>query len=127
MQFINTFLVFILLFPILGSQLDSDKEKSTKEDNVSLEIVNKSNVPFNFSMKYEPRREMIKIRSEKPIKSLRIIDSEKNHRSYLVVGSDLVMIPKADFKIGEYIAEIKFQKSDGLVISKITINEEEPS
>jgi len=133
MHFIYTYLLLIFSFPILGtiaiSQSDSEKTETVNSESnpeaITFEVLNQSAVPFKFTMKYEGHREIIKIRSEQSIKSLRIVDHLKGQKNYNVIGSDLIIIPKADFKPGEYIAEFKFMKSDAVIISKIMVGTEE--
>ena len=123
MQFINTLLSFVFLIPILRT-FSNQAVTTPQEEVVVLEILNKANAPFNFTMKYEPRRKIIKIKSERPIESMRIVDGLKNQKNYNVKGSDLIMLPIVDLKPGEHIAELKFQECDAIIISRITINEE---
>jgi len=123
MQFINTFIALVFLLPLFNNN-NSNATTLPEKEAVTLEIINKSNAPFQFSMQYESRRDIIKFKSEKPIESLRVVDSKKNHKSYDVRGSDLIMIPASDLKTGIHYAELKFQKSDAIIISKITIGGE---
>jgi len=111
------------MFPLLGNSF-IETNSDPAENTVSLEIIHKSNVPFQFSMKYDDKREIFKIRSASPISSLRIVDDQRNQKDYTVMGSDLIVIPKADFKGGEYVAEIKFMQSDGIVLSRIIIGDQ---
>lgn len=98
-------------------------ENSTKEDLIKIEVVNKESLDFDFSIKYLERRDQIHIRSEKALKSLRIANDFQKAKAYDVRGSNLVMIPRLDFKTGEYYAEIKFQKVNTTVIAKIEVPE----
>lgn len=94
-----------------------------KDEVVHIEIMNKQPVPFDFSIKYLDRRDQIHLRSEMPMESLRILNEDKKHLSYHVRGSNLVMLPRMDFKPGSYIAEIKFQKDPTIVLAKFDITE----
>ncbi|MDB4438883.1 hypothetical protein N9176_01405 [bacterium] len=121
MQLFILILVALNLYP---AQQNADVVSSTDNDIV-VEIMNPEKISFQFSVKYEARRKMIKIRSEQPIKSLRTVDTETNkHKGYNVAGSELIFLPKSGFSVGTHIAEFKFEKSDVTVMAKIHVTEE---
>ena len=98
-------------------------EAISAEEAIQIEVLNESKILFDFSMKYAARRKQIHIRSAVPVESLRIMDSSKEHRSYDVKGSSLIMLPKSDFHPGSYLAELKFQKNNTVVLAKIEVLE----
>jgi len=120
MQLFILILVALNLYP---AQQNADV-LSSKENDIVIEIMNPEKIGFQFSMKYEARRKMIKVRSEQAIKSLRTVDSATNsHKGYNVAGSELIFLPKSDFKIGSHLAEFKFEKSEITVLAKIHVTE----
>ena len=97
---------------------------NTPEHTVVIEVLDAESIPFDFSMKYDERRKIIKIRSAEPIKSLRTVDTATNsHKGYNVMGSDLIILPQKDFDAGSYIAEIKFQKDPTVVRANLHVIE----
>ena len=97
---------------------------NTPEHTVVIEVLDAESIPFDFSMKYDERRKIIKIRSAEPIKSLRTVDTAtKSHKGYNVMGSDLIILPQKDFDAGSYIAEIKFQKDPTVVRANLHVIE----
>ena len=97
---------------------------NTPEHTVVIEVLDAESIPFDFSMKYDERRKIIKIRSAEPIKSLRTVDTATNsHKGYNVMGSDLIILPQKDFDAGSYIAEIKFQKDPNVVRANLHVIE----
>ena len=98
---------------------------NTPEHTVVIEVLDAESIPFDFSMKYDERRKIIKIRSAEPIKSLRTVDTATNsHKGYNVMGSDLIILPQKDFDAGSYIAEIKFQKDPTVVRANLHVIED---
>jgi len=118
--------LFILILVALNfypAQPNADVVSSTENDIV-VEIMNPDKLSFQFSMKYEARRKMIKVRSEQAIKSLRTVETATNvHKGYNVAGSELIFLPKSDFKVGTHIAEFKFENSNKTVMAKIHVTE----
>ncbi|MBT8189421.1 MAG: hypothetical protein HKN67_00750 [Saprospiraceae bacterium] len=112
----------LLQFYLLPIIFPVDKIVGT-EEVVHIEIMNKQPVPFDFSIKYLDQRDQIHLRSAKPMESLRILNEDKKHLSYHVRGSNLIMLPRMDFKPGSYIAEVKFQKDPMIVLAKFDISE----
>ncbi len=95
---------------------------STPVDKVTIEIINSEELEFDFSVDHKARRNQILIRSEKAIKSLRLMDADSKKTSYDVVGSNLVILPMSDFINGqEHIIEVKFLRNDNLVIVKVDV------
>ena len=94
------------------------------DQTVIIEVMNADDIPFDFTMQYEEKRQIIKIRSAEPIKSLRTVETASNkHKGYNVMGSDLIILPQRDFTPGSYIAELKFQNSSYVVLAKLHVLE----
>ena len=120
MQLFILILMTLNVFPTPKTEVVN----SSADNEVVVEIMNPEMISFQFSMKYEARRKMIKVRSEQAIKSLRTVDTATNvHKGYNVVGSEQIFLPKSDFSVGTHIAEFKFQNSDKTVMAKIHVND----
>lgn len=120
MQLFILILVALNLYP---AQQNADVV-SENENDIVVEIMNPEKISFQFSIKYEARRKMIKVRSEQAIKTLRMVETATNkHKGYNVAGSELIFLPKSDFKVGTHIAEFKFEKSDKTIMAKIHVTE----
>ncbi|MBT8231353.1 MAG: hypothetical protein HKN51_07135 [Saprospiraceae bacterium] len=120
MQLFILILVTLNLFPSQQAEVINE----SAENGIVIEIVDAENLDFQFTMKYEERRKMIKVRSEKPIKSLRTVDAATStHRGYNVAGSELIFLPKSDFPLGSHVAEFKFENSNKVVLAKIHVTE----
>lgn len=120
MQLFILILVSLNLFPA-----NNDVElQATAENDIVIEIVNPEKIDFDFSMKYETRRKIIKVRSEHAIKSLQTVDMATNtHKGYNVTGSELIILPKSDFTVGTHIAEFTFSNTKKVVKAKIHVTE----
>jgi len=119
MQLFLSFLLAISFISLPDSATDVQDEPV-----VVIEVMNADDIPFDFSMTYDERRKIIKIRSAQPIKSLRTVESATNsHKGYNVLGSDLIILPQHDFQPGSYIAEIKFQDNATVVLANMHIVE----
>ena len=125
MHLIIPIIIQLYLFPILlpTEAVVTETIAISAEEAIQIEVLNESKILFDFSMKYAARRKQIHIRSAVPVESLRIMDSSKEHRSYDVKGSSLIMLPKSDFHPGSYLAELKFQKNNTVVLAKIEVLE----
>lgn len=116
-------LSFIISMFIIGVN-DTVAQSQNEDNTVVIEIMEADKIPFDFSMQYEERRNIIKIRSAKPIKSLRTVDTATNsHKGYNVMGSDLIILPQRDFIPGSYLAELKFQSEETVVRAMIHVVE----
>ena len=124
MQLIILFFVSLNLIP--ASQLNVDNGiHSDEEKNVTIKIENEDQIDFDFSIKHEQRRNIIKIRSAQAIKSLRTVDQKTNtHKGYNVAGSEMIILPVKDFAFGEHLAEFKFQDNNTVVLAKFYITED---
>ena len=95
---------------------------SSDTDKVTIEVLNSDNLDFEFSAAHKPKRKQIMIRSDKAIKSLRLMDADNNKTSYDVVGSNLVILPMSDFEEGqEHLVEVKFLRTDNVVVVKVNV------
>lgn len=124
MQLFISFLMTLNLFSISNPVLPVNDTEGDAT-NVVIEIQNFEDIPFDFTMKFEERRKIIKIRSAEPIKSLRTVETAtNNHKGYNVIGSDLIILPLRDFNPGSYIAELKFQNNSTVVLANIHVMSE---
>ncbi|NBU52219.1 MAG: hypothetical protein EBS24_06270 [Chitinophagia bacterium] len=99
-------------------------EPTSENETVIIKMRNADKLDFEFSMKYEENREVIKIRSSKAIKSLRTVETASNsHKGYNVMGSDLIILPQRDFSPGSYIMEVKFMESPAVLIADMHVLE----
>lgn len=116
---------FITLNLISFSNVNAQNTVASEEQKtVIIEITDAVSIPFAFSMEYSEKRQIIKIKSEEPIKSLRTVEQASNsHKGYNVMGSDMIILPQRDFKPGNYIAEIKFMESDFVVLANMYVLE----
>ena len=110
----------------LGMVFNSETtEHSLEKPLVKIEILNEEAIDFPFSIKYEPFRKQIHVRSDVPIRTMRLLEEEKAQKSYMTIGSNLVNIPLQDFVIdNDHILEIKFIDSDLIVEAKVQVLEE---
>lgn len=120
------FISFLLTFNVISiSNVDNNPVATNEsESTVIIEIQDADKIPFEFTMEYNERRQIIKIRSAEPIKSLRTVETATNsHKGYNVMGSDLIILPQKDFLPGSYIAEIKFQNNPTVVLANMHVVE----
>ena len=110
----------LLLSPLFFSDTVPPTEFVVSE-SVVIEVLNEKEIPFEFSVKYEQRRDQIHFRSEKAIQSLKIIKEDKSEKAYDVRGSNLIMLPRVDLSGGSYIGELTFQKDPIVVQVKMDI------
>ncbi len=123
MQLFLSFLISLNLFSFNAFENTGDPV-NTNESTVVIEIVDADKIPFDFTMKYNERRKIIKIRSAEPIKSLRTVETASNsHKGYNVMGSDLIILPQRDFNPGSYVVEIKFVNNPAVVVANMHIVE----
>lgn len=108
---------------ILAPHMTASVDEVREDKVIEITVMNQDMIAFDFSMKYAPVRKQIQIRSAKAIQSLRIMDSNKQNKSYDVRGSSLIMLPKSDFMPGQYMAEIKFQKDPAVILAKVKVYE----
>lgn len=112
-------LAFALLFPLQTAE--------TPKEEITIEIVNAEKIDFLFSIDLKERRKQILVRSDKAIKSLRLVDGENKKRSFNVTGSNLVILPLSDFKAGqEHIVEVKFLRHESTVLAKVNVPKDYP-
>jgi len=115
-------IIFITLNLFLG--LTGHYSNVTSQDEITIQILNSDQLDFDFSVAHKPRRNQLMVKSDKSIKTLRLVDENNNKTSYDIVGSNLVILPMTDFKVGqEHIMEVKFLRTDDLVLVKIGIPE----
>lgn len=126
MQLIILFFISLNLFPSLDNNQDGiEKTIIPDEKTVEIEIINEDDISFFFSIKHEQRRNILKIRSEQSIKSMRTVDKTTNaHKGYDVAGSDLIIIPLKGFDNGIHLAEIRFQDIETVVQARFDISEQ---
>lgn len=119
------YILILVSLNFLSVGNDIAQSNPIEDSPIQIEVLNPEKIDFYFNMKYEQRRKIIKIRSDKPIKSLRTVDAATNtHKGYNVRGSDMVILPQSDFKNGSYIAEFKFENSADVVLAKIYVSED---
>lgn len=120
MQLFILILVSLNLFPA-----NNDVElTTTAENDLVIEIINPDKIKFDFSMKYEARRKMIKVRSEHAVRSLQVVEMATNtQKGYNVAGSELIFLPKSDFTVGTHLAEFRFNDSRKVIKAKIHVTE----
>ena len=124
MQLLLSFLISLNFISSVNTNIEPSANSSDNDQTVVIEVLNAETIPFEFSMSYDERRKIIKIRSAEPIKSLRTVDTASNsHKGYNVMGSDLIILPQKDFQAGSYIAEIKFQKDPTVVLANLHVIE----
>jgi len=118
------FISFLISLNFISPALFNDiiSEPTSQNETVVIKLRNAEVLDFDFSMKYEENRKVIKIRSSKAIKSLRTVETASNsHKGYNVMGSDLIILPQRDFSPGSYIMEVKFMESSAVVIADMHI------
>ncbi len=100
-------------------------ETPLHEPLVKIEILNEEAIDFPFSIKYEPFRKQIHVKSEVPVRTMRLLDADKPKKSYMTIGSNFVNIPLQDFVVhNNHTLEIKFIDSELIVEAKIQVLEE---
>lgn len=114
-----SFNLFLALFSTEPSTIVADDSK------VIIEMINTSDLNFKFSLKHSSERQQILIRSSAPIKTFRLADSHGKKESYNIVGSNLIVLPMADFTKGDlHYLEFKFIDKDAVVLAKVTVPED---
>lgn len=123
MQLFISFLISLnFISPAVFNEIIS--EPTNQNETVVIKMRNADVLDFEFSMKYEENRKVIKIRSSKAIKSLRTVETASNsHKGYNVMGSDLIILPQRDFSPGSYIMEVKFMETSAVLIADMHILE----
>jgi len=121
MKSIILFFVVSLFLPLLE---DTTDQSTATHDGISIELMNTEKLDFAFSVEYKEIRNQIHVRSDQPLRSLRLIDDSRNKKSYKSIGSNLVILPMTDFTAGDsHFIEVKFLKVDVTVMAKVTVPE----
>ena len=126
MKSIIMFFVCSLVIPFFITEevVIVDNKANTE---ITIEILNKEALDFDFSIKHEVARKQIQIRSKDALRSLRLMDGDKKKKSYSIIGSNLVVLPMTDFVAGdEHILEIKFLTTQQVIVAKLNVPEDYP-
>ena len=119
----KSIILFFSCSLILPFFITENKEVIDKHSTeVSIEILNQNALDFEFNIKHVPNRKQIQVRSEDPLRSLRLMDGNKKKKSYSIIGSNLVVLPMTDFIAGDtHILELKFLTTQEVVVAKINV------
>jgi len=113
--------VYSLFLPFLPAEAPTTSEVA---DKVTIEIINQDDLDFDFSIKHQELRNQIHVRTDKSIRSVRLMDDDKKKKAYNVIGSNLVILPMRDFTAGQsHFLEIKFISVPTVVLAKINVPE----
>lgn len=120
MKSIVLFFLVSLILPLF----DNADSNISSADEVSIELINSENLDFLFSVEYKKIRNQIHVRSDEPLRSLRLIDGSRNKKSYKSIGSNLVILPMTDFTAGDsHFIEVKFIEVEAVVMAKVIVPE----
>ncbi len=121
-------MTLFFLVSLFFSFLDSDTTDTAHNDTVSIELINAERLDFSFSVEHKKVRNQIHVKSDEPLRSLRLVDGSKNIKSYKSIGSNLVVLPMTDFTAGDsHFIEVKFINVETVVMAKVTVAEDDSS
>lgn len=113
---------YSLLLPFLSEEVNLAPEAPT--DKITIEIINEAELDFDFSIIHKELRNQVHIRTDKTIRSVRLMDDDKKKKAYNAIGSSLVILPMRDFTAGQsHFLEIKFISVPTIVLAKINVPE----
>jgi len=87
---------------------------------LEIEILNEEELDFDFSIEYKTHRNQLHVKSEKSIRSLKLVNEKDEIKEYKVIGSNLVFLPTSDFPIGsEQLIKLRFLRTPIEIIAKV--------
>ena len=121
-------MTLFFLVSLFFSFVDSDNTHTAHNDTVSIELINAERLDFSFTVEHKKFRNQIHVKSDEPLRSLRLVDGSKNIKTYKSIGSNLVVLPMTDFTTGDsHFIEVKFINFETVVMAKVTVAEDDSS